>query len=97
MTRNEFEQAAKNQNERRAQEILKARESGVPCVIVPMLSFGGIDYCTIHRVMGTCPFSSLGHRLQGPFAPKMNISDDDHDFRCDSRRDDGPWMPRQDS
>ena len=23
--------------------------------------------------------------------------DDDHDFRCDSIRDDGPWMPREDS
>jgi len=21
--------------------------------------------------------------------------EDDHDFRCDSRRDDGPWMPRE--
>lgn len=60
MTRNEFEQAAKAQNERRATEVAQARETGAACVTTPMMAFGGVDWCSTHRTMGPCPFAPKG-------------------------------------
>ncbi len=36
-------------------------------------------------------------RIQAALAaqPARGSRDDDHDYKCDSRRDDGPWMPRE--
>ena len=57
MTRNEFEQAARNQNNARNAEVAQAREAGTACDVTPMMAFGGVDYCRAHRVMGPCPFA----------------------------------------
>ncbi len=51
-----FEAAAREQNTRRAVEVRDARASGAACAVTPMLAFGGIGYCTTHRVMGECPY-----------------------------------------
>lgn len=58
MNRNEFEAAAKSQNAKRSAEVAAARESAAPCNVTPMLAFGGVPYCTAHRVMGPCPFAA---------------------------------------
>lgn len=62
MNRNEFEQAARKQNADRDAQVADARTSGAPCVLVTMFAFGGIDYCTTHRVMGPCTFAKGGAR-----------------------------------
>lgn len=56
MNRTEFEQAARQQNIDRANEVKTARETGKPCQIEVMLAFGGVEYCRTHRVMGTCTY-----------------------------------------
>jgi hypothetical protein len=60
MTRNQFEAAAKQQNAERAAQVVDARVNGAPCVVVTMFAFGGVDYCSTHRVMGPCPFAQTG-------------------------------------
>lgn len=62
MTRQEFETAAREQNEARSREVEAARAAQSPCATIPMLAFGGILYCTTHRVMGECPFAEGGAR-----------------------------------
>jgi hypothetical protein len=41
----------------------------------------------------------LAERIQSAIdaLPAAGSRDDDHDYRADSIRDDGPWMPREDS
>lgn len=56
MDRPTFEQTCRDNNARRENEVATARETGAPCSIVDMLAFGGVPYCTTHRVMGPCPF-----------------------------------------
>jgi hypothetical protein len=56
MDRTQFEKAAAQQNAQRAAAVVMARETGAACNVVPMLAFGGVPYCTTHRVMGPCPF-----------------------------------------
>jgi len=60
MTRSEFEAAARKQNADRDREVATARQTAEPCKTIPMLAFGGIDYCQTHRVMGPCPFGAAG-------------------------------------
>ena len=60
MTRREFEQAARGQNEERAREVLRARETHAPCDVEVMLAFGGESYCRAHAVMGPCPYGGGG-------------------------------------
>ena len=56
MTRQEMEQACRDQNRRKAEERVSARANGGPCDVEPMLAFGGIPYCRTHGVMGECPY-----------------------------------------
>jgi len=56
MNRNQFNQAAAQQNTQRAAEVIQARATGAACSITTMFALGGVDYCTTHRVMGTCPY-----------------------------------------
>jgi len=55
MNQNQFETAAREQNQRRTQEVQQARATGSACEIVDMLAFGD-TFCRTHRVMGECQF-----------------------------------------
>lgn len=55
--RQKFEQACAEQNRKAAERVAAARANGAACEVVPMLAFGGVPYCTTHRVMGPCPFA----------------------------------------
>lgn len=53
-----FERTCREQNARRAEQRAEARATGAPCIVTTMFAFGGIDYCTTHGVMGTCPYAA---------------------------------------
>ena len=57
MDRNEFEVAARTQNEQRATKVAEARRDGAACDVEVMLALGGVPYCRTHRVMGPCPYA----------------------------------------
>lgn len=65
-SRSDFERACREQNERVAREVAEARKHGLACDVVPMLAFGGIDYCRTHRVMGPCPYFRLFQVVSAP-------------------------------
>ena len=56
MDRIQFENLAQRQNVEAAAKVVEARETKSACVVVEMLAFGGVPYCTAHRVMGACTF-----------------------------------------
>lgn len=58
MDRSQFEAAAQQQNDVVATRRADARASHAPCSLVPILAFGGTDYCTAHGVMGECTYGS---------------------------------------
>jgi hypothetical protein len=62
MTREQFEQSCREQNQRKDEERAQARSAGAPCVVVTMFAFGGVPYCQTHGVMGPCPYGKDGGR-----------------------------------
>jgi len=60
VTRSEFEAACREQNRRKAEAVVEARAAGAACSVTHMMAFGGVPYCTTHRVMGPCPYGQKG-------------------------------------
>ena len=58
ISRAEFDAASRKMNSDRACAVAEARVTGAPCRVVDMLAFGGVPYCSAHRVMGPCPYGA---------------------------------------
>jgi len=68
MTRNEFEKAAREQNEARNREVAGDREQRTACETEIMLALGGKTCCRTHRVMGPCPFAGVRSLTRATFS-----------------------------